>query len=169
MEFLFKFNPIRGHAAKLEKLYVRTLKECQSIVAAYSKEFGGIAGYSARTAEYGGLQVYGARGENIDKFELREHLSQNETQLIETGEYAYGTVVVACLTLLKHRLGDVFSVSSDGDATSWQAGVDLARRVTGLALKNPMPKRVPVETKPKAKRAKASKRLVAGIVLFTRP
>lgn len=165
MEFTIVFKGIRGETARLERLYKRTLKECQAIVASYSKEYGGIGGYSARDAKYGGLEVYGAKPNTLDRLTLREHFSQNaRIQTIDVGTYAYGTVVTACLTLIKHRLGDVFHVSSNGDATDWQAGVDLARNVTGLKLKNPMPKRAKPET-PKATRAK---RLVAGIVLGAR-
>jgi hypothetical protein len=40
--------------------------------------------------------------------------------------------------LLKHRLGDLIDVSSDGDANDWTDGVQLACRITGLKIKNPI-------------------------------
>ena len=41
-------------------------------------------------------------------------------------------VVVACLIILKHRLKDLISVSSDGNEECWKAGLKLAKNVTGI-------------------------------------
>ena len=38
-------------------------------------------------------------------------------------------VVTACLIVLKHHLGDLIEVSSDGKKSDWKEGLDLAKRI----------------------------------------
>ena len=49
-----------------------------------------------------------------------------------TNRQAYDVVVMACLVVIKHCMGEDFAVSSDGDTADWQDGLELAKRVTGL-------------------------------------
>lgn len=63
---------------------------------------------------------------------MREHLSQNESDFCKTNMYPYDTVVTACLIILKHRLGDLIDVASDGRQDDWNDGLILARKITGL-------------------------------------
>jgi hypothetical protein len=73
---------------------------------------------------------------------MREHLSENHADFCKTRQNPYDIVVVACLAVLKHRLGVAMNVSSDGRPADWTAGIDLARRVTGLKIKNPIKERI---------------------------
>lgn len=140
----FTCNPApKGQAQAIEKKYQRAIKDCQSIVKAYYAEFGGLSGYTAHTTigAYGGVMVNGKGDEGHEDFCLTEHYNQNESGFCKTAQKPYDIVVVACLAVLKHRLGDCVSVSSDGDAKEWEDGIKLARKVTKLAIKNPIQKR----------------------------
>lgn len=140
----FQFKTVRGQAKTLETNYQKAIEDCQRIVRRYYAEFGGLSGYTAHTpiGAYGGLQVNGKRPDDCETFELREHFSQNTENdffgFVKTRQLPYDLVVVACLAVLKHRLGNAITVSSDGTAEDWQDGVDYARKVTGLKLKNPL-------------------------------
>ena len=136
------FKAPKGQAAKVEKLYQLAIRDCQRIVRHYSKEYGGLKGYSAHCpiGAYGGLQVNGSRDNGHAPLELREHYVQNIDiePFIKTERKPYDVVVTACLSVLKHRLGDCLYIQSDGKASDWNSGVELARKVTGLKLTNPM-------------------------------
>lgn len=140
----FKFTAIRGQAKTLETKYQRAVSDCQRIVRRYYAEHGGLSGYTAHTAigTYGGLQVNGKRPNDCKAFEIREHFSQNLESyfsgFVNTTRLPYDLVVTACLAVLKHRLGNAIEVSSDGNAEDWIDGVEYARKVTGLKLKNPI-------------------------------
>jgi hypothetical protein len=141
----FSFNsPKRGEADKTEKTYQRAIRDCQRIVKSFYKEYGGLSGYSAHVplGKYGGINVNGKGDEAHEPFELREHFSQNEGGFCKTARKPYDTVVVACLALLKHRLKDLISVSSDGRFEDWVDGVEYAKKVTGLKIKNPIEKKL---------------------------
>lgn len=47
----------------------------------------------------------------------------------KTARKPYDKVVVACLCILGHHLGDAVRISSDGDASDWKEGLQLARTV----------------------------------------
>lgn len=53
----------------------------------------------------------------------------------KTQHKPYDVVVTAVLTLVSHF--GLATISSDGDASEWRRGVDLAIRATGLDLQNP--------------------------------
>jgi len=141
----FSFNRPRGQAMALEETYKKAIADCQRIVRRYYADNGGLAGYTAHCpiGKYAGLQVNGARDEACEVFELREHFAQNLDGTLagfcKTNRREYDLVVTACLAVLKHRLGDAMALSSDGKAFDWQSGVEYARKVTGLKIKNPIP------------------------------
>lgn len=141
----FKFVAIRGTAKETETEYKRAIDDCQRIIRRYYAENGGLSGYTAhcKIGAYGGVQVNGKRPDDCEMFELREHFRQNLENdfsgFCKTARLPYDTVVVACLAVLKHRLGDSIHVSSDGTAKEWREGVALARKVTGLKIDNPIP------------------------------
>jgi hypothetical protein len=117
--------------------------DCARIVKHFYAEHGGISGFTAHTklSQYGGLQVNGKQPIDGEVFELREHFRQNVDdgfKFCKTYRFPYDTIVVACLTVLKHRLGDALTLSSDGNFHDWSDGVKLARQVTGLKLVNPL-------------------------------
>lgn len=143
----FRFNKIsgpKGTADAIEAKYQKALLECQRIVKRFYDENGGISGFTAHTTigKYGGIEVNGKGDDAHEMFSLREHFRQNlENDFIpfcKTARKPYDTVVVACLALLKYRLGDAITISSDGDAGDWWDGVVLARTVTRLNIDNPI-------------------------------
>jgi len=148
----FLFNKPKGvKAAVLEANYQTAILECARVAHAYNREceakgldWQRLSGYTAHTpiGAYGGLQINGKGSEVHEPLELREHFSQNleayGADFVKTERKAYDTVVVACLAILKYRLGDAFEVISDGKAKDWHAGVALAKRVTRRAIKNPI-------------------------------
>ena len=141
----FRFHAVRGKAEVNELVYKMAIEDCQRIVKRFYKENGGLSGYTAhcKLGQYGGVQVNGKRPDDCETFELREHFRQNLEDsfrgFCKTARLPYDTVVVACLAVLKHRLGDAISVSSDGNAKEWSEGVAFARKVTRLKIANPIP------------------------------
>ena len=131
--FSFKKAP-RGTAAQTEKLYQKAIKECTKVIRDYSDTFGGLSGYSAFSDKYGGVKVNGSeRVGQCEDFILREHFSQNDAfNFCKTGMHPYDTVVTACLIILKHRLGDLVDVSSDGRQDDWNDGLILAQKVLSI-------------------------------------
>lgn len=153
--FSFKGIP-RGQATQTEAKYVKAIKECTKVIQHYSKTFGGLSGFSAHSSKYGGLNVNGSeRVGQCEPLVLREHYSQNDPfNFVKTAQYPYDTVVTACLIILKHRLGDLIEVSSDGNADDWNDGLILARSVLGLKTL-PLPKSL----RPNLKQEPSSKRM----------
>jgi hypothetical protein len=139
----FKAAP-RGKANEIETAYKRAMLDCQRIVKQFYAERGGLSGYSAhcKLGEYGGLNVNGKGEDGHETFTMREHFSQNLDDnghgFCKTARKPYDLVVTACLAVLKHRLGDCIQVSSDGRPTDWARGVEYARKVARLAVKNPI-------------------------------
>lgn len=147
----FKTNRIKGNAKQDELNYLKAIEDCQRIVRRYYADNGGLSGYTSHCpiGAYGGLNVNGKGEDGHETFILREHFNQNEAfSFCKTARKEYDLVVVACLAVLKHRMGDAIEVSSDGTASEWVDGVEYARKVTGLKIKNPMGM---VESKTKAK------------------
>jgi hypothetical protein len=136
----FTFFKEKGKAKDLEKTYQLAIKDCQRIVKRWSIDNGGLSGYTAHVpiGKYAGVTVNGSKDSGCEEFVLREHFNQNEWSFVKTERLPYDTVVVACLAVLKHRLGDAITVSSDGNANDWRRGVAFAKKVTGLKLSNPL-------------------------------
>ena len=146
----FEFSKIKGNAQKNEISYQRAILDCQKVIKYYSKKYGGLSGYSAHTklGQYGGILVNGKGSDAHEDFALREHFNQNESfNFCKTARKEYDTVIVACLTILKHRLSSAIDVSSDGNTDEWSDGVALAKKVTKLKIKNPIINDVDNETK----------------------
>jgi hypothetical protein len=135
-------SPKKGQADKTEALYQSALKDCARIVKAYYAVNGGLSGFTAHTpiGKYGGLKVNGKGDEAHEDFTLREHFSdnfeENKYDLVDgfckTARKPYDVAVVACLIVLKYRLGDRFEVSSDGYSDDWQDGLRLAKNILKL-------------------------------------
>lgn len=118
--------------------YARAIKDISKIARA-CKEF--LSGYSAHVPPhvYGGAMINGIGDDRHEDFTLRERPADvYPFNFCKTAAKPYDIAVVASLIVLKHRLGDDISVSSDGGARDWNAGLKLAKRVTGLKLKNPL-------------------------------
>lgn len=139
----FKGAP-KGKAKEIETAYKRAMEDCQRIIKRYYAENGGLSGYSAHTAigAYGGLNVNGKGEDAHETFTMREHFSQNFDEdafnFCKTARKPYDLVVTACLTVLKHRLGDCINVTSDGNPRDWAAGVAYARKVARLSVRTPL-------------------------------
>jgi hypothetical protein len=133
--FTFKKAP-RGEAVQTEKAYQKAINDCSKVIQFYSREFGGLSGFSAHAplGLYRGLEVNGStRVGQGETFALRERYSLNKIpDFCKTYRYPYDTVVVACLIILKHRLGDLIEVHSEGRRDDWNDGLILARKVLGL-------------------------------------
>jgi hypothetical protein len=125
----------RGTTKQVNQTYFDAVKACQTIVCTYSQANGGLSGFAAHTkpGTYGGLKVNGSRENGHEDFVLRETfklaLDNNGSEFCKTNAKPYDVVVVACLCILKHRLGDSIVVNSDGDSLDWVKGLELARRV----------------------------------------
>lgn len=131
----FKKAP-RGEVVQTEKVYQKAIIECTKVIQYYSGEFGGLSGFSAHAplALYRGLKVNGStRVGQCEDFVMRERYALNKIpDFCKTNSYPYDTVVVACLIILKHRLGDLIDVASDGRRDNWNDGLVLAQKVLGL-------------------------------------
>lgn len=134
----FKRAP-KGKAVETEKAYQKAVIECTKVIQYYSKEFGGLAGFSAHApiGLYRGLELNGSeRVGSCEPLTLRERYGLNKIpDFVKTNRLPYDTVVVACLIVLKYRLGDLIEVNSDGRRDDWNDGLILlilARKVLGL-------------------------------------
>jgi len=128
------FKGQRGQTSQNEKKYQTAIVKCAKLIRDYSETHGGLSGYTAHSKTYGGLNVNGSeRVGSCEPMSFREHMSQNEAfNFCKTRQYPYDTVVVACLLILKHYLGDAIDIASDGDASDWADGLTLARSLVGL-------------------------------------
>jgi hypothetical protein len=142
----------KGQTKQLEATYQAAILECQKVVrklAEWNRNTHGsslMSGFTAhcKPGEYGGLNVGATKDESGETFRLREHFSENETQgFCKTNRSSYDTAVVACLAVLKYRLGDNIQVNSDGSNSEWEDGLLLARSVLKRQIPNPTPLREP--------------------------
>ncbi len=139
------FTKVKGKTKETEELYQKAVKDCQRIILAYKKEFGGLAGYSAHTklGQYGGIDFNGAREEGHENFVLREQFKENYSfNFCKTAQKPYDEVVTACLIILSHYLGDNIKVSSDGYQEDWQSGLELVKKVLKRVKKFSIPKNI---------------------------
>jgi hypothetical protein len=127
--------PKRTEINSVEANYQRAIKDCSKIVKTYYQANGGLSGFTAHTpiGQYGGLKVNGKGEEGHEDFTLREYFKQNlegdAFNFCKTAQKPYDVVVVACLIVLKARLGKHFEVSSDGYSKDWEEGLNLAQRI----------------------------------------
>lgn len=133
----------KGQASIVERQYQKAIKDCQKIIKYYQKRQPKgsdtrLSGYSAHTDWYGGIEFNGCRGNQCESLSFRDHWPENEPAFCKTGRRPYDIVVVACLAVMKHRMGPLFYVDSDGDFMDWLAGVELAKAATRLKIKNPI-------------------------------
>lgn len=122
------FNTNVGKASDLEMKYRLAIRECQRVVRAIAEDnrelYGSscLHGYTPHTkvGQYGGLFFNGKGSDACEPFSMREHLKENDTSgFCKTGQGHYDFAVVACLAILKYRLGDAIAVSSDGTFDDW--------------------------------------------------
>lgn len=131
-----------GEAKKTEETYQLAIRQCQRIVKAYNSAIKSIdtkhpdrlSGFSAHTKikEYGGLNFNGTGELSHETFSMREHFNQNEDGFCKTAHNPYDKVVTAYLIVLKHYLGNLIEVSSDGKDLDFLEGFILAKDVTGI-------------------------------------
>jgi len=140
----WSFKRIKGvPREELEKKYQQAIRECSAVVKRYYKDNGGISGFTAHTpvGKYGGLKFNGKGEEGHEDFTMREHFSQNLENngfgFCKTARKEYDILVVACLSILKYRLGEAISISSDGGREDWADGVIYARHVLRRKIKMP--------------------------------
>ena len=136
--FTFKKTKTVAEAWALEKKYQRAIRACQKLIYNYAQNNGGLSGYNAHSkpGAYGGISVNGSRENGHEDFVLAKTLAENYQSdfwgFCKTAQKPYDIVVVACLIILKHYLGEYIDVNSDGDAPDWVPGLMLAMHETGL-------------------------------------
>jgi hypothetical protein len=142
----------KGQTKQLEATYQAAILECQKVVrklAEWNRNTHGsslMSGFTAhcKPGEYGGLNVGATKDESGETFSLREHFSENEMQgFCKTNRSSYDVAVVACLAVLKYRLGDNIQVNSDGSNSEWEDGLLLARNILKRQIPNPIQPRQP--------------------------
>lgn len=127
--------------------YARAIRDINKL-ARYKKDI--LSGYSAHApvGVYGGALINGIREDSHEDFSL-PGLPQDAMNPLwqggrggfnfcKTAMKPYDVVIVAALAILKYRLGDKIDISSDGTPKDWKEGVNLARKVTRLRIKNPL-------------------------------
>lgn len=139
--------PKRGTTKQVNAAFDQAVKACQKLVFNYNStrtDETRLAGYTAHTkpGQYGGLRFNGTGELSHEDFIILEHyknnLEPNYSGFCKTNQKPYDKVVVACLCVLKHYLGDNIDVGSDGNSLHWIAGLELARKSTGIkAIKLP--------------------------------
>lgn len=147
---------VKGNAEEAEKQYQLAVRQCQRIIRYYNKHVKALdpkhpdrlAGYSAhcKVNQYGGIDFNGTGDLGHENFVLREHFSQcfdhprrPGFNFCKTARKPYDRVVVACLATLKHYLGDLIDVDSDGDFDDWFDGVALAKEALRIkSIENPI-------------------------------
>jgi hypothetical protein len=141
----WQFNKIKGiTATELEKRYQQAMRDCHRVIKAYQSYAIGcdrLSGYSAHTSvgQYGGIYINGKQDNAHEPFIMREHFNQNESGgFCKTARKPYDLVVVACLSILKYRLGDSIKIGSDGGMMDWAEGTLWARCVLKRPILNPM-------------------------------
>lgn len=136
------FNkPKKGKARLTEKKYQSAVKDCAKLIRAHYIANGGLSGYSAHTeaGKYDGILFNGEGSDAHEDFSLRATYKENLDSFgdgfnfCKTAQKPYDVVVVACLLILEHHLGDLIEVSSDGYLDDWYEGRNMVRRY----LKNP--------------------------------
>ena len=142
-----KPKSIKGKHQEIESQYQLAVRQCQRIVKSYNKTVKAIdpkhpdrlAGYSAHVKinDYLGLSFNGTAELSHEDFYLADHWSNCFDRKFEpkgfnfckTAYKPYDVVVIACLITLQHYLGDLIEVGSDGDASEWVDGLELAKKV----------------------------------------
>jgi len=133
----------------LEKKYQQAVKDCATVIKKYNRDIKKLCskhpdrlqGYTVHTkiGQYGGINFNGVGSEGCETFVLREHFTQNDGfNFCKTRQGAYDIVVVACLAILKYRLGDAIEVDSDGDYQDWVDGVEFAAKTLKRKIKSPI-------------------------------
>jgi len=142
----FQFNKVpKSRALDIERRYRKACKDITTMAMAYN-DFSAItgqdrlAGYSAHTDKYGGVQFNGSQADGeCEDFSLREHFNENGSGgFVKTNGHPYDRAVTAALAILKHRLGDAITVTSDGRESDFIKGTALASVILGVKVKNPL-------------------------------
>lgn len=127
----------RKTSSEIEKKYQQAILECQRVVRAIAVDNQKLyhstclSGYTAhaKIGQYGGLKINGKGADACEDFIMREHFAENEAfGCCKTGRGHYDFAVVACLAILKYRLGDAITVTSDGNYEDWVLPVEYAAR-----------------------------------------
>ena len=131
-------KPKKGTIRKTEKKYQAAIVDCGKLIRAYYIANGGLSGYSAHAepGKYDGI-LFNGKGDNAhEDFSLRATYKENLVtrgfvdgfNFCKTARKPYDEVVVACLLVLKHHLGDLIELNSDGYRDEWLQGQEIAQR-----------------------------------------
>lgn len=135
----------KDNSVTTNKKYQYAVRQCQKVIKGYNdnvksidkKHQDRLSGYSAhcKVGDYLGINFNGVGDLSHESFELRDYYKNNrDFEFCKTAEKPYDVVVVACLIVLNHYLGDNIQVSSDGKTYDWFDGLELASSILGLKL-----------------------------------
>lgn len=103
------------------KKYRQALKHCNKVIQKFHNEYIHLSGYSAHTSKYDGIKFNGAHGRGCEDFCLRAELWEHDDfAFCKTKRRLYSVPVFACLFILKHCLGDLITIESDGHDYDFQ-------------------------------------------------
>lgn len=122
------------------KRWSRAVSDMTAITRKSPVPLGGAAGLNKPAISSTEILFNGdaKTGHDFETFYFPGEIGFNFTK---TNQKPYDVVVTACLAVAKDVLGDAIDVSSDGDASDWDAGVELAKQVLGREIQNPIPER----------------------------
>ena len=118
--------------------YKKALNEIRKIVKANSKILAG--GDGEGLPEISKDIVFNGKGEegSSETFYLPANPSKlGAFNFTKTARRPYDIVVTACLSVLKHFCPSI-EVDSDGGSKGMTSGIKLAKKITGLDIKNPV-------------------------------
>lgn len=125
---------------KAEEAYSKAILACQRFIVSYNMVIktqdrshpARLAGFSAHCmpGKYKGLNVNGTKELGHETFYFEESYKKAlGFNFCKTNRKPYDTVVVGCLAIMKHFLGDVIDVSSDGDKDDWAYGIRTVNKL----------------------------------------
>jgi hypothetical protein len=107
------------------------------IIAASPVPLGDACGFNAPSISATKV-LFNGRYENSQDHETFHFPGEDGFSFCKTAAKPYDVVVTACLAVAKDIFGDEIDVSSDGDSEDWVKGVELAERVLGRPIANPI-------------------------------
>jgi hypothetical protein len=127
-------------ATKCPEKYLAARQDCLAIMEQAIDDGIALKGWNGRDPIVPGVVSFNgdaSADEHYETFRLPDTHLYCKFDFCKTGRCLYDEVVTACLIALQDRLGKRCSVRSDGSATHWEDGLDLAQRALGRDLEIP--------------------------------
>ena len=129
----WKLSNISQHSARWKTVII----DMSKIIAASPVPLGDSCGSNAPSISATEV-LFNGRHENNQDHETFHFPGEHGFNFCKTAAKPYDIVVTACLAVAKDIFGSEISVSSDGEAEDWVKGVELAKRVLGRPIANPI-------------------------------